>query len=437
MRKKSFIGLLTALLTFLLSTQFLYASVEITAPHGVLLDFETGEVLYEKAAHEHAYPASTTKMMTAILVIEKANLDDVVTVTEDLYVDGSSMYLLKGESFTVRELLQALLIRSANDAAEVLAAHVAGSVEAFVKMMNERAVELGAKNTHFTNPHGLPDKNHVTTAYDLAVIARHGMTLPLFREIVSTVRLTLDETEQTPEKRYYRNTNRFLWATGSGNQIDYRGKTINIQYDIVDGIKTGYTSEAQQCLVASSVLEGRRLISVILGAVGNNLYLDSRTLLDYGYENFTNVQLNAQNQPETEATVIKGVEEKVPLVAGEAFTKVLANSQSAEDVQKEVVVNEQIMAPVAKGDVLGKIIYRLNGEIIGEIPLIADGDVALKPTFFEAHSYLKYVLGFVVLFLVWQVILFFLRLKKRRRRYAYNVSRAGSYQFSKGLLKRR
>ena len=168
----------------------------ITAPHGVLIDYETGNVLFSKNAHKQAYPASTTKVMTAILTLENANLNDRVTIDYDLYVEGSSMFLLKGESFTVEELLKALLIKSANDCAEALAIHITGSVEKFVEMMNKRAKELGALNTNFVNPHGLADPNHVTTAYDLAMIAKHAMTFDTFREIVSTTMLNLDATNK-------------------------------------------------------------------------------------------------------------------------------------------------------------------------------------------------------------------------------------------------
>ncbi|NLK90627.1 MAG: D-alanyl-D-alanine carboxypeptidase, partial [Clostridiales bacterium] len=206
----SIIIIITLISTFIPIAVFAQDAPTIEAPNVILIDYETGKVLFDKNAHRQAYPASTTKVMTAVLTLENADLNDKVTIDYDLYVDGSSMFLLKGESFTVGELLKALLIKSANDCAEALAIHISGSVEKFVEMMNKRAKELGALNTNFVNPHGLTDPNHVTTAYDLAMIAKHAMTFDTFREIVSTTMVSLDATEQTPEARIYRNTNKFL-----------------------------------------------------------------------------------------------------------------------------------------------------------------------------------------------------------------------------------
>lgn len=430
--------ILISLLAFLIFAKPIYgAEPEISAPHGVLIDFETGKVLYDKNAHEPTYPASTTKVMTAILVLEKANLDDVVTIDYDLHVDGSGMYLVKGESFTVKELFQALLIRSANDAAEALAIHISGSIEEFVKLMNERAKELGALNTHFTNPHGLPDENHTTTAYDLAVISRHAMEFPLFRETVSTTMLTFDETEQTPEKRYYRNSNRFLWGTGGGNLMDYRGQTINIKYDIVDGIKTGYTNAAQQCLVASAIQDNQRYISVVLGAVGQNIYIDTRTLLDYGYENFSSHVISELHQLESEAPVEKGLVDSIKLITADSFTAILNQDQDPSLITKEIIIEDNITAPIEEGAILGKVIYSLGDEVLGEVNLISEAFVDLKPSLIPWGGFGRYVLIIFIIFVVWQVLVAYIRFQRKRRRYVYGGYSRRNYQFSKNILKRR
>lgn len=434
MKIKNHIAMLLIVIFFLAATNSIYAAPTVLAPNAILLDYETGEVLFEKNGYEVTYPASTTKVMTAVLVLENANLDDVITIDNDLYVDGASMYLLKGESFTVKELFQALLVRSANDAAEVLAVHISGSIEAFADLMNSRAKELGAKNTNFTNPHGLPDKNHVTTAYDLAMITKHAMSFPLFRETVGTVMLTFDETEQTPEKRYYRNTNQFLWA--SGTYMDYNGKTISVKYDIVDGVKTGYTSDAQNCLITSAVKDNHRLISVVLGAAGRNVYSDSRYLLDYGFDNFSSYPIVDSQQFEAEVPVKNGLADSVELVTANSLTAVIQKSQDPAQITKEVLINENIAAPIEQGAVLGKIIYTLGERVLGEVDLIAKELIDAKPALLKGKGLGRVIILLLILLVVWQMFIAYLRFNKKRRRYMYGGTR-NSYQFSKNIARRR
>ncbi|MCI6738132.1 MAG: serine hydrolase, partial [Intestinibacter sp.] len=203
-------------------------SVDIKANYGVVIDYETGKVLGGKNIDSRVFPASTTKIWTAYLVVKNVkNLNDTVEIKEDPMVDGSSMYLKKGEIFTVKELLQGLLIHSSNDAAEVLAKYVSGSIEDFANLMNEEAKKAGALNTHFNNPHGLPDENHYTTPYDMAMLARKAMSEEVIREIVSTKSISFKEQDTATSKvafsRYFTNTNLFLT---SNDKITYRGKSI-------------------------------------------------------------------------------------------------------------------------------------------------------------------------------------------------------------------
>ncbi len=414
MIKRTISTILLCALVFVFNISITHGTPIITAPNGILIDYATGQVLYDKNAHKIAYPASTTKIMTAILVLENANLNETITIDEDLYVDGSSMYLLRGEAFTVKELLQVLLIRSANDVAEVFAKHISGSVEAFADLMNERARELGAYNTNFTNPHGLPDENHFTTAYDLAMISQHAMTMGLFREIVSTTRLTLEETEFTPEKRYYRNTNRFLWGTGPYNQILHEDKYTDIKYDIVDGIKTGYTNDAKQCLVASSIKDGRRLISVVLGAKSLNVYADTRKLIDYGYDNFSLIQLANKNNFKTDINIKWGLEDKAPLYFKESLGIVLPKSTAIGDIDEKLLFNDAIKAPIYPGDVLGRVAYYLEGQLIGEVELVAKKRIDKKSLLkrFPLIAILLKITCF--LFALWQGFVIFIRVKRRK-----------------------
>ncbi|ABR48476.1 Serine-type D-Ala-D-Ala carboxypeptidase [Alkaliphilus metalliredigens QYMF] len=410
----------------------------ITAPNGVLLDFQTGEVLYDKNAHEITYPASTTKALTAILVLENLELDEVITVEEDMFVGGSGMYLLKGEAFTVNELLHVLMIRSANDVAELLATHISGSVEAFADLMNRRAKELGALNSHFTNPHGLPDEEHVTTAYDLAMIGKHAITFDVLREIAGTVRYDVEPTEFTPETRYYRNTNRFLWGTGSGNQILYRGQYQNIKYDIVEGLKTGFTNAAQNCLIASAIQGDQRFISVVLGAQGVNVYADSRALIDYGFENYQLVQLVEEQHYVTTEPLLKGVEDEVSLYSKDSLTKILPIDVDPSLIEKQLIINDELSAPILLEETYGKIIYSLGGEILGEVELVPIQSIELKSfsrTIIEGlRRPMVFVGGFLVVLVFWQLFIAHLRFRKRRSR-GMSYGRRKGYSFSKNLMK--
>ncbi|NMA03763.1 MAG: D-alanyl-D-alanine carboxypeptidase [Clostridiales bacterium] len=415
-------------------------ALAIEAPNGILIDYETGKVLFDKNAHKRSYPASTTKIMTAVLVLENADLNDRVTIDYDLYVDGSSMFLLKGESFTVEELLRALLIKSANDCAEALAIHISGSVEKFVGMMNKRAKELGALNTNFTNPHGLPDPDHVTTAYDLAMIAKHAMTFDLFREIVSTTMLSLNATEQTPETRIYRNTNKFLWAKGGANTMVYNKQYTDFKYDIIDGIKTGYTGQAKHCLVSTGSKNNYRVISVILGAENESiLYRDSRTLIDYGHNNFKLVQLSDKNSPQLSVDIKNGKDANVDLFAKVDKFVVLPINKDTGDIIENIAVNKNIKAPISRGQVLGRVFYFSDNEPVGEVDLIAKNDVEKKGLsqrlLYPLLNPPKPLVICICIFLLWQIFVAYLRIKKRRRRkFAYRKG-ATTYTFNKNLFK--
>ncbi len=431
------IALVAALIPTVVSAQHI---PDIDAPNGILIDYETGKILFNKNAHIQAYPASTTKVMTAILTLENANLNDRVTIDYDLYVDGSSMFLLKGESFTVEELLKALLIKSANDCAEALAIHMTGSVEKFVEMMNKRAKELGALNTNFVNPHGLADPDHVTTAYDLAMIAKHAMTFDTFREIVSTTMLTLDATEQTPENRIYRNTNKFLWAKGGANTMVYNGQYTDFKYDIIDGIKTGYTGKAKCCLISTGAKNGYRVISVILGAENECvLYKDSRTLIDFGHDNFKLIQLSDKNYSQLSVDVKNGKNANVDLLAKIDKFVVLPINRDIDDIIEDVIINKNIQAPVSRGQTLGRITYFSGNESIGEVDLIAKNDVDKKSTLSKlSHLFLhppKPLVVLICMFLLWQIFVAYLRIKKKRRRRLAYARKTVTYTFDKNLFK--
>ena len=389
---------------------------DIVAPRAVLMDLETGAVLYDKNANDPTFPASTTKVLTALLVLENASLSEIVSIDYEPGVTGSSMYIVPGESFSVETLLKALLIRSANDAAEVLARHVSGSVESFVDLMNKRAAELGANNTYFTNPHGLPSESHVTTAYDLAVIAREAMKHQLFREIVSSRSLVIPPTSET-EQRVYNNSNRFLWGTGPKHQMIYQGQSTDIYYEPVDGIKTGYTNSARNCLISSANFGEQRYIAVVLNAEQENIYSDSRTLLDYGFQHFHTITVVESGAELATIPVINGTEESLILYSDQALSFVVPRSILPEDVELHLLLNdENITAPVEKGTTLGSVDYYIHHQKIGQVMLVNHQQVDFVPVH-QRITYRSYLFPvFLLFFIAWQGYVYRLRQRKKRNR---------------------
>ena len=257
-------GLVIAALLVLLAQGASSQDLPLAAQSAALVDSYSGEFLYTKNPDAKEYPASSTKILTALIVIEAGNLDQIVTVApEDTKVEPSSLNLKPGQQFTRRQLLFGMLLNSANDVAMCLARDNAGSVPAFAEKMNLRAAELGATSSHFVNPHGLHDPNHYTTAHDLVLIARAAMQQPLFRQIVSTI--------------YY------TWRTPTGQVEELRNHNRLLRHFAgCNGLKTGYTRPAQQVLVSSALRGGHEVISVVLHTDKPGIWVDSKTLLTYG-----------------------------------------------------------------------------------------------------------------------------------------------------------
>lgn len=257
-------GLVIAALLVLLAQAARSQDLALAAQSAALVDSYSGEFLYTKNPDAKEYPASSTKILTALIVIEAGNLDQMVTVApEDTKVEPSSLDLKPGQQFTRRQLLFGMLLKSANDVAMCLARDNAGSVPAFAEKMNLRAAELGATSSHFVNPHGLHDPNHYTTAHDLVLIARAAMQQPLFRQIVSTI--------------YY------AWRTPTGQVEELRNHNRLLRHFAgCNGLKTGYTRPAQQVLVSSALRGGHEVISVVLHTDKPGIWVDSKTLLTYG-----------------------------------------------------------------------------------------------------------------------------------------------------------
>ena len=275
----------------------------VDAKAALLIDLNSGEILYESNAGAQVYPASLTKIMTAILAIENGNLDDVVTASANaltgLDPDGTSVWLTSGEQMTLHDLLYCIMLASANDACNVVAEHIAGSIDSFVDMMNQKAKELGCKDTHFHNAHGLPDEEHWTTARDLAVITQYAIQNPTFWEICTTPAYTVPATNVFDAR---------ILATTNSMETTYKYYTY---YDArVQGVKTGYTAAAGRCLIVTGKDGDNRLLSVVCGApdmvLYNNVswyghYAATEQLLNYGFDILENGYPEEEPAEEPEA----------------------------------------------------------------------------------------------------------------------------------------
>lgn len=359
--------------------------------------------------------------MTALLALENLDLKKQITVPDTFGpAEGSAMYLLPGETFTVEELLQGLMIKSANDAAVLLALEISGDISSFAELMNKRAEEIGCTGTHFTNPNGLHDPKHTTTAHDLALMAREAMKHEVFRELIKTDFIQIHATEQTPEIRYYRNTNRFLW---SSQKIDYNGTQIPIKYDVVDGVKTGFTDEAKNCLVSTGEKNGIRVIAVSLKNETFEVYKNSRKLLDYGFENFQKKSLVSANEIVGSQEFPKTVEKKLDFYVKDNFVLV-ENINSNSSYVFEVLLKEGLQAPVQKDDLIGEYLIKQNGTLIQSLPLYANNSLesiySMNNILKRAQEYKFYLIagfiGFIVMLILLKILIQRLFFRRRKRK---------------------
>lgn len=384
--------LLASILILLFNTNFSYAedlidsgilqntenttndNLKIYSDAVILIENQTGKTLYEKNSEQKMYPASTTKILTAILSIEKGNLNDKVTVSKTAIAQMkpgyTSAYLSEGEIISVEDLLKVLLINSANDASNVLAEYISGSIDSFVTLMNEKSKELGCTNTHFVTTNGLHDDNHYTTAKDLAIIARYCMQNETFRKIVSMKKCVIPATNKS-EERIYKNTN------------DLINPTSGYYYPSCIGIKTGFTSEAKNCLISACSKNGLQVIAVVLGAsITENhksaRYVDSKTLYDYTYSNYS-IQNIAKASSVIETIEVKNAtdETKSLDLKLEKDLNVLVNNKDKENIKTEIVLKDNISAPIATNSVVGSITYIVGADKY-TINLLASHDVEKK-----------------------------------------------------------
>ena len=353
--KRLFAGVAAAFL----AASLVFPCKGISASSAILLDGTTGRVLFEKQPDKQCLIASTTKIMTALVICEQANVLDRVRIPpEAVGIEGSSMYLKAGEIMTVQELLYGLMLHSGNDAAVALAIYCGGTVEGFAELMNDKAHRLGLSNTHFVNPNGLDSPGHYSTARDMAVLAAYAMKNPIFYQTVSTKTVTAGG-------RSLRNHNKLLW-----------------QLEGADGVKTGFTKKAGRILVSSCTRDNRRLICVTMN--DGNDWQDHKSLMESGFSNYSVRQIVNKGDCLGTVSVISGAAERTELLATEDFFYPL----SCEE-QPELLLSKPdfVYAPVAQGQEAGYAYVCLDGNPVGKIPLVygqtVEAEIIKKPSLWE------------------------------------------------------
>lgn len=362
------------------------------SPSVLLMDASSGNLLYAKNIFEKKYPASTTKLMTAILALENCKLDDVATVSRNaifsIPVGYSHASLKEGEELTIEQLLNVLLIPSANDAAIVLAEHIAGSVEKFADMMNAKAKELGCLNTHFVNPNGVHDDNHYSTAYDMALIGRYAMKFDDITRISMVTQYTLPKTNKyDKEDRVFNTTNGLVT------------KNDEYYYPEAIGLKTGYTDKSGYCIVTTAKKGDVELLEVVMGSdTIDDRYSDCIKLFDYGFENYSYQNLVSSSELIDTIEVDGATKEtkSLDIVAKSDIDILLKNNIDVNGIEPSIEINDNISAPVSEGAVVGKISFEIDGKTYST-DLIANEDV--EATNFETIVF-RVLLIFLILYLL-------------------------------------
>lgn len=352
MMTKRMIAFLITLIMLVHSFPIYAQELQDSAQASVLMDANTGRILYGKNEEKRMKIASLTKVMTAIIAIEKGDLRKKVKVTpKAVGVEGSSIYLKNGDVVTLEDLLYGLMLRSGNDAATAIAEEIGGSVEGFVFLMNEKAQLLGLENTNFENPSGLDSPNHYSSAKDLAILTRYAQQNEIFRQIVST---KVKKVEWGGEKRVFHNKNKLLTL-----------------YPHADGVKTGYTKQAGRTLVSSATKDGRQLIAVTLN--DGDDWQDHINMFNYGFEQFEQETLLPKGHAIQKTDIQNSRGKHLYLIAGEEFFFPLSKEEKEKmDVAIEPVVTIPLERVRGKKEVVGVARIKFEDEVIGTVPLIAE-----------------------------------------------------------------
>lgn len=447
--KKTF--LLAAVMSFVLSIFPLMGKtaraevLNIGAKSAVIIEENTGKILYDKSGSLRLYPASTTKIMTALLAIENGNLNDIITVGNEISripSDASRADLRIGEKITLKELLMGTMLPSGNDAAMTAAVYTArkvsknntmgidDAVKYFADLMNRRAADVGAYNTHFANPHGYHDPDHYTTALDMALIAREAMKNSDFREIVKT-------EEFKSEDEIPRHENKPPAAVNH----DWKNSNMLINpafasfYPYATGVKTGHTDEAGYCLVSSAVMDGMEIIAVALNDTSKGIWSDSRELLNYGFKNFEYYSpvkkgqvvgtIEVINSSPGGSAILHGISdaEYTDLFEKDKEDEIRTDIRWDNKIIREDKEGAKLLSPVKSGDIVGKAVFSSDGKNIFEVNLKAGEDMRAMTLFETAGASIAqtgivniYTASIIVFIIFLGISFIFLKAKKKRAR---------------------
>ena len=406
-------------------------NININARNAILIDATTGYVIYEKAADQKSFPASTTKVMTALLTLEKTkDLNQKIKMSHDAIYNlerGSSHIAMnEGETLTVEQALYGLLVASAGEVANALAEYVSGNINDFCKLMNKRAKELGCKNTNFVNPHGFHNENHYTSPYDLALIMQEAIKHDEFNKIINTTRYEIPPTEKQPETRILYNTNKMI----------HKGKFYNLN---VVGGKTGYTNEAGRNLVVYAQKNNIKLISVVMGEENFNAYLDTDKLLDYGFNKFRDLELLKKSSLQKNCVVTQKYKNKiididtVNVYPEKDIILKLPEGVKKQDLKIKIKLPEKISAPVSKDSLIGKINIYYKNKFIDKLSFMPEENINLldekiiakaelkklfRKIFFMSLKILSYIALIIAVIILFSLVIrnFNINIKKNKSR---------------------
>ena len=369
--KKIFCAVLAVFLWMVGCPRAVYAAPSLSAHAAVLMEASSGQVLMESAAHERLPMASTTKIMTALVALEHADLSQPVQISEKAVgVEGSSVYLKAGEILTMEQLLCALMLESANDAAAAIAIEIAGDIESFADLMNETAQRIGLTDTHFTNPHGLDNAEHYSSAYDLAMLARYALQNPDFARIVSTYKTNIP------------------LGGDEGIRVLINHNKMLKYYDGAIGVKTGYTKRCGRCLVSAATRDGVTMIAVTLSAPDD--WRDHTAMLDYGFSLYECAELAQPGQIRCALSCLGSTTESVSASNRDGVSLILPREHG--EITHVIEANRYLCAPVKPGDTVGEIVFFCDGTEIARTPLYAEEDADALP---RPKGYLAQIKEFI------------------------------------------